>query len=61
MNNDINNLIEYFTHTNNNCNDCRWNPQKNNPTYGIADTSATQNYIKVDTPCRKKVKTTQGP
>ena len=29
--------------------------------YGISDTGATQNYIKVDTPCENKVNTTQGP
>ena len=28
--------------------------------YGIADTGATQKYIKLDTPCINKVKTTQG-
>ena len=29
--------------------------------YGIEYTSATQNYIKVDTPCVNKIKIQQGP
>ena len=29
--------------------------------YVIADTGATKNYTKVDTPCENKCKTTQGP
>ena len=40
-------------------NNFRGNPHTNNPTYRISDTGATQNYIKVDTPCENKVKTTQ--
>ena len=61
INNDITNVPEYLKHNNNNRKKCRWKPPKNNPTYGIADTSATQNYIKVGTPCSNKVKTSQGP
>ena len=60
LNNDITNVLEYLKQTNNNCNNCRWNPPNNNHTYGIADTGATQNYIKVYTPCSDKVKTRQG-
>ena len=33
----------------------------NNPIYRISDMGATQKYIKVNTPCAKKVKTTIGP
>ena len=61
LNNDITNVLEYLTNTNNNCNRCRGNPTKINSTYGIADTGATQNFIKVNTPCSNKVKTTPGP
>ena len=60
LNNVITNVLEYLKQTNNNCNNCRGNPPNNNPTYGIADTGATQNYIKVDTPCSNKVKTSEG-
>ena len=61
MNNDFTNVLEYIKHTNNNCNNCRGKPPNNNPTYGIADTGATQNYTKVDTPRSNKIKTSQGP
>ena len=61
LNNDITNVLEYLKHTNNNCNNCRGNQPNNNPTYGIADTGDTQNYIKLDTPCSNKVKNSQGP
>ena len=60
-NNDITNVLEYLKHTNNNCNKCRGNPPKNNPTYGISDTGTTKNYIKVDTPSSNKIKTSQEP
>ena len=49
-----------ITQNSNECNRCRGNPHKSNPTYGIADTDATKEYIKVDTPCINKVKTHQG-
>ena len=55
------NLLETLTYTKNNCNECRGNPPNINPKYSIADTGTTQNYIKVDTPCKNKFKTTQGP
>ena len=55
------NVLEYIKHINNICNKCRGNPPNNNPTYGIADTGATQNYTKVDTPRSNKIKTSQGP
>ena len=55
------NVLEYIKHINNICNKCRGNPPNNNPTYGIADICATQNHIKVDTPCGNKIMTSQGP
>ena len=61
INKDNNNILEKLTHTNNNCSKRRGNPPKINPTYIIADTGATQNYIKVETPYKIKVKTTHGP
>ena len=61
INNNISNVLEHLKHTNNNCNTCRGNTPKNNPTYVIVDTGDTQNYIKVDTPCSNKSKTSQGP
>ena len=42
-------VLEYLIHANNNCNDCRGKPPNIDPTYGITDTWATKNYIKVDT------------
>ena len=61
INKDNTNVLESLTYTKNNCNDYRGNPSNNNPKYGIAYTGATQKYIKVETPCRNKFKTTQGP
>ena len=61
INHDITNILEYLIHTNKNCNGCIRKPPQNNPTYGIVDTGATKNYIKVDTPFSNKFKTTQVP
>ena len=60
INNYFTNILEYIEYTNNNCKNCRGNPPNNNPKYGISDTGDTQNYIKVDTPCRNRIKTSQG-
>ena len=61
LNNDITNILEYLKQSNNNCNNCRGNPQNNNPMHGISHTGATPNYTKVDTPYSKTFKTSQGP
>ena len=61
INKDNTNVIDTLTHTNNNCNKFRGNPPNINPTYDIADTGATQDCIKLDTPCKNKDNTTQGP
>ena len=54
-------VLESLTQTTSECNNCIGNSPTNNPTHGIADTGATQNYIKVDRPYINKVKTNQGP
>ena len=61
INNDNTTVLESVIQKTNECNNCRWNPPIYNHNNGIADTGATQNYIKVDTSCINKVKTHQGP
>ena len=61
INNDNTTVLESVIQKTNECNNCRWNPPIYNHNNGIADTGATQNYIKVDTSCITKVKTHQGP
>ena len=43
INNDITNVLEYLTQTNNYCNNFWGKQPTNNPTYVIAYTGATQN------------------
>ena len=45
----------------NKCNNCIGNPPTNNPMYVLTETGATQNYIKLYTPCENKSKTKKGP
>ena len=61
INNNNTKVSENLIQNINERNSCRENPLTNNPVYSTTDKGAKQKYIKVDTPWKNKVKTTQVP
>ena len=54
--NDNTKVLYLLTKNTKECNNCKGNLHIYNPTYGIVDTGAGKKYIKVDTPCVKKLR-----